>query len=452
MSTILERYRELHPKSAALHTEAQKTFPDGVTHDIRRFTPFPLYVTHASGSKKWDVDGHEIIDYVMGHGALLLGHAHPQVTEAVGAQLRKGTHYGASHEMEIRWGQWVQRLIPSAEMVRFTSSGTEATQMAIRLSRALTGRDKLVRFASHFHGWNDNVIGLAPAEEVTPSAPGVPGSSTANQIVVPQNDVAALARVLEEYQDVAAVIIEPTGAHWGAIPLEPSFLADLRQLTQKAGAVLIFDEVVTGFRMSPGGAQALYGVTPDITCLAKILAGGLPGGAVAGRRDLVAQIEFHNDLRWDIAKRIAHPGTYNANPLSATAGSTALSLIADGKVHEHAARLTQRLCQGLNELLCKNDIKGCAYGLASTFHTVIGQECPEPRDGFYWRWDGKPGAAVPGTPLEASQALRRGLLNRGVDLMGTGGLVSSAHEEADIDWTIAAFEETLHDIHREGLV
>ena len=452
MSTILERYRELHPKSAALHAEAQKIFPDGVTHDVRRFTPFPLYVTHAGGCRKWDVDGHEIIDYVMGHGALLLGHAHPRVTEAVAAQLQKGTHYGASHELEIRWGQWVQRLIPSAEMVRFTSSGTEATQMAIRLARAFTGRDKLVRFAGHFHGWNDNVIGLAPAEEVTPSAPGVPGSSTANQIVVRQNDVAELTRVLTEYQDVAAVIIEPTGAHWGAIPLEPSFLTDLRQLTQRAGAVLIFDEVVTGFRMSPGGAQALYGVTPDITCLAKILAGGLPGGAVAGRRDLLAQIEFRNDLRWDIAKRIAHPGTYNANPLSAAAGSTALSLIADGKVHEHTARLTQRLCQELNRLLRKNDIKGCAYGLASTFHTVIGQECPEPQDGFYWRWDGKPGAAVPGTSPEAALALRRGLLNRGVDLMGTGGLVSSAHEEADIDRTVAAFEETLHDMRLEGLV
>ncbi len=452
MSTILDRYRELHPKSAAMHAEAQKTFPDGVTHDIRRFTPFPLYVTHASGCKKWDVDGHEIIDYVMGHGALLLGHAHPQVTEAVATQLRKGTHYGASHELELRWGQWVQRLIPSAEMVRFTSSGTEATQMAIRLARAFTGRDKLVRFAGHFHGWNDNVIGLAAPEAMTPSAPGVPASTSANQIVLPQNDAAEVARVMEEDQDVAAAIIEPTGAHYGAIPLEPSFLAQLRELTQRAGAVLIFDEVVTGFRVSPGGAQALYGVTPDITCLAKILAGGLPGGAVAGRRDLLAQIEFHDDMRWDIAERIAHPGTYNANPLSAAAGSTALSLVADGKVHEHTARLTQRLCQELNRLLRKNDIKGCAYGLTSTFHTIIGQECPEPRDGFYWRWDGKPGARVPGSSAEVTVALRRGLLNRGVDLMGTGGLVSSAHEDADADRTIAAFEETLHDMRGEGLV
>ena len=452
MSTILERYRELHPKSAALHAEAQKIFPDGVTHDVRRFTPFPLYVTHASGCKKWDVDGHEIIDYVMGHGALLLGHAHPQVTEAIAAQLRNGTHHGASHEMEVRWGQWVQRLVPSAEMVRFTNSGTEATQMAIRLARAFTGRDKLLRFASHFHGWNDNVVGLAPAEEVTPSAPGVPAPTTANQIILPQNDVAEVAQVLEEDQDVAAIIIEPTGAHWGAVPLEPSFLADLRRLTQKAGAVLIFDEVVTGFRISPGGAQALYGVTPDITCLAKILAGGLPGGAVAGQRDLLAQIEFRNDLRWDVTKRVAHPGTYNANPLSAAAGSTALSLIADGQVHEHTARLTQRLCQELNRLFRKNDVKGCAYGLASTFHTIIGQECPEPQDGFYWRWDGKPGARVPGSPADVTVALRRGLLNRGVDLMGTGGLVSSAHEDPDIDRTVTAFEETLDDMRREGLV
>jgi glutamate-1-semialdehyde 2,1-aminomutase len=452
MSTIIQRYCELHPGSAALHAEAEKVFPDGVTHDVRRFTPFPLYVTHASGSRKWDVDGHEIIDYVMGHGALILGHAHPQVAEAVIQQIRKGTHYGASQELEMRWGQWVQRLIPSAEMVRFTSSGTEATQMAIRLARAFTGRDKLIRFAGHFHGWNDNVVGLAPAEEVTPSAPGVPGATSANQIVLPQNDATEVARTLAEDHDVAAVIVEPTGAHWGAIPLDPSFLTELRQLTQKAGAILIFDEVVTGFRISPGGVQALYGITPDITCLAKILGGGLPGGAVAGRRDLVGQIEFRNDIGWDITKRVAHPGTYNANPLSASAGTTALSLVADGTVHEHAGRLTLRLCQELNRLFRKNDVDGCAYGIASTFHTIVGQACPEPIDGFQWRWDGKPGAAVPGTPPEVTLALRRGLLNRGVDLMGMGGLMSSVHQDADIDRTLAAFEETLRDMRHEEIV
>jgi len=451
VGTILQRYELSHPRSASLHAEALRFFPNGVTHDVRYATPFPIYVEHAGGSRKWDVDGHEIVDYVMGHGALLLGHAHPEVTRAVADQLQKGTHYGACQEMEIRWGDWVQRLVPSAQVVRFTSSGTEATMMAVRLARAFTGRRKLVRFGGHFHGWNDSVVGYALAAEAPPEAAGVLPAALRSQVLVPQHDREALQRALEEGDGVAAVILEPTGAHYGAVPMDPAFLADVRELTERAGALLIFDEVVTGFRVAPGGAQALFGVLPDVTCLAKVLAGGLPGGAVVGRREVLSLLDFGDD-EWNLKRRIPHPGTFNANPLSAAAGSTCLSIIADGRPQERAADLCRRLCQGMNAALRRAEVPGCAYGFSSMFHITMGHEVPPPEDDFLWRWDDRPGARVPGMARDLLEALRRGMLNRGVDLMRNGGLVSAVHSEEDVEATLAAFEETLADMHHEDLI
>jgi glutamate-1-semialdehyde 2,1-aminomutase len=451
VATILERYRQLHPRSAALHAEALRLFPNGVTHDVRHLTPFPIYVERAAGSHKWDVDGHELIDYVMGHGALLLGHAHPEVTRAVIEQLQKGTHYGACHEMEMRWAEWVQRLVPSAQVVRFTSSGTEATMMAVRLARAFTGRQKLVRFNGHFHGWNDNVVGFSLTAEATPQAVGIPLAALQNQVLVPQHDTEALRRALEEHNDVAAVIIEPTGASYGTLPLEPAFLSEVRGLTERTGALLIFDEVVTGFRVAPGGAQALFGVLPDITCLAKVLAGGLTGGAVAGRHEVLSLLDFGDD-EWNLKRRIPHPGTFNANPLSAAAGSTCLSLIADGQPQEQAASTCRRLCQGMNAIMRRAGVPGCAYGFSSMFHITMGHEVPPPEDGFLWRWEGRPGPTVPGISRERLEALKRGMLNRGVDLMRNGGLVSAVHSAEDVQATLAVFEATLADMRREGIL
>src|SRR5581483_8466642 len=193
MATILERYEQLHPGSATLHAEAAKVFPSGVTHDIRHFTPFPIAVERARGSRKWDMDGNEIVDYVMGHGALLLGHLHPAVEAALERQIHLGTHLGASHPLEVRWGQLVQELVPSAEKVRFTSSGTEATQMAVRLARFYTGRNLVIRFAGHFHGWNDTLIEPRGGTPEHPTAPGIPGVALRQQLSLPQNDVDALA-------------------------------------------------------------------------------------------------------------------------------------------------------------------------------------------------------------------------------------------------------------------
>ena len=287
MPTILETYERLHPQSRALFRRALETFPGGVTHDTRYATPFPIFVERASGCRKWDVDGNEIIDYVSGHGALLLGHSHPSIVSAVRDQVEMGTHFGASHELELNWGQLVQRLVPSAERVRFTNSGTEAVQMAVRLARACSGKDRLLKFENHFHGWSDTVTGaIVPGAEY-PRAAGVPQPALAQQVILPPNDSIAVERTLAERDDIAAVIIEPTGAHMGKTPLDAGFLEELRDICSRTGVILIFDEVVTGFRASPGGMQGLLGIVPDLTSLAKILAGGLPGGAVCGREDLL---------------------------------------------------------------------------------------------------------------------------------------------------------------------
>jgi glutamate-1-semialdehyde 2,1-aminomutase len=449
MTTILERYEELHPTSRRLHERAAKYFPDGVTHDIRYFQPFPIYVERAQGAHKWDVDGNEIIDYILGHGALLLGHNRLEVQEAVAWQLERGTHYGASQELEIVWAERVQRLIPSAEVVRFTSSGTEATMMAIRLARAHTGRKTLVRFAHHFHGWNDNVVGSPDREGVHPHALGVPDETLSNVVVIPQNDPDALRQTLRDYE-VAAVILEPTGASWGTVPLDPEQLPLLREATRAAGALLIFDEVVTGFRVAPGGVQAASGVTPDLTTLAKILAGGLPGGAVAGSRDVLSLIEFGGGDRRDFTGRIPHPGTFNANPLSAAAGSSALEIVATGEPHGRADALCRTLVRGLNRTLREEGVPGCAYGHASMFHLALGAECPPPIDDFTWDWLGQPGAKIPPLAGEVFWSLRRGMLNEGVDLMGPGGMLSSAHSEEDVARTVEAFAQTIRGLKAEG--
>jgi glutamate-1-semialdehyde 2,1-aminomutase len=253
--SILDEYTRLHPASAALYQESLQTFPSGVTHDVRFLQPFPVYVDRANGSRKWDVDGIEYVDYVMGHGALFMGHAHPEITAAVIEQAQKGTHYGANHRLELEWGKLVRQIVPSAEEVRFTSSGTEATLMAIRLARAYTGRDKILKFDHHFHGWHDAVVGARSPEDEHPHSAGVPSGTAGNTISVPQNDIALVEEKLAP-GEVAAVILEPTGASWGTLPLQEGFLAQLRDATRRHSTVLIFDEVVTGFRC-PGRPQEL---------------------------------------------------------------------------------------------------------------------------------------------------------------------------------------------------
>ncbi|MEE8442217.1 MAG: aspartate aminotransferase family protein [Dehalococcoidia bacterium] len=444
MPTINERYHQLHPTSFKLYQEAQGLFPDGVTHETRWVTPFPIFATHGAGPRKWDVDGIEYVDYVMGHGSLLLGHSHPEIVSAVANQVAKGTHLGASHEIELRWANAVIKLIPSAEKIRFTSSGTEATLIALRLARAYTGKNKVIKFNDHFHGWHDYALASSGR-----ASAGIPAAIWSTMIVLEPNDISLVNKTLAEDGDIAAVILEPTGAHMGVSPIYPSFLGDLREATQRHGVVLIFDEVVTGFRTSQGGAQARYGVTPDLTSLAKILGGGLPGGAVAGKTDILDMIQHRDDPQWNANQRIAHQGTFNANPLSAAAGTVALELVATTEANTQADAMAKRLKDGLNELFSKMEIHGCANGVASLMHLTLGveHEC----DGGICQLSHE--QIHDSMPPQRISALKRSLLNAGVDPMGGRTyIVSATHQEKDIDFTIGAFEEALTNMRDEGLL
>ena len=251
-------YRQALPASRALFERAQHLFPDGVTHDNRRMQPFPIFVERADGAYKWDVDGRQYIDYWMGHGALIMGHNPPHVRDAVIEQAARGTHYGASHALEVSWAEWVCKLVPCAERVRFTASGTEATHMALRLARAYTGKRNVIKFAGHFHGWHEGLeVGVQTPYEMVPE-PGQMQEAVDAVALCPPNDIEAVRAALAA-GDVAAIILEPTGGHFGTVPVAPSFLQRLREEATRAGVVLIFDEVVTGFRVAPGGAQELYG-------------------------------------------------------------------------------------------------------------------------------------------------------------------------------------------------
>ncbi|MGH7056314.1 MAG: aminotransferase class III-fold pyridoxal phosphate-dependent enzyme, partial [Acetobacteraceae bacterium] len=291
-SRIVAEYRARTPGSAALAREARELLPSGIAHDGRHLDPYNIYVVRAEGPRKWDVDGNEYVDFFGGHGALLLGHRHPMVEAAVAAALASGTHFGANHPGEVRWAEAVRKLVPFVERIRFTSSGTEATLMAVRLARAFTGRNTLLRFKGHFHGWHDHMTpGYASHFDGTPTAGVIPGIAAKVHLVTPGNE-AELEAALASDADIAAAIIEPTGASFGQVPLRPGFLHALRRATSRRGVLLIFDEVVTGFRVSAGGAAVAFGVTPDVVCYAKIIAGGLPGAAVAGRADILDRLDF----------------------------------------------------------------------------------------------------------------------------------------------------------------
>jgi glutamate-1-semialdehyde 2,1-aminomutase len=425
-----EAWAAANPRSQSLSQRAGRVLPGGVTHDVRRATPFPLAVARAEGSRKWDLDGHEIVCYVMGHGALLLGHSHPDVVAAVRHQATLAFHPGACHELESEWAEAVVDLVPSAELVRFTASGTEASLLALRLARAATGRQRVVKLAGHFHGWHDQVSFGTDAPFRGPDTAGIPGALDEVVAVVPA-DARALADALQG-GDVAAVILEPSGAAWGTVPLPDGLLATVRALTRATGTVLVFDEVVSGFRWSPGGVQAAAGVTPDLTVLGKILAGGMPGGAVAGRAELMEHLSgADTDPR-----RVGHPGTHNAHPVSAAAGVAALRVCRSGGPQEHAAGLAASLRAGLTSVLAEAGVPGCAYGESSTFHLLIGH-AGEPAEASMQTL--KAGGMSP----ELSAELHNGMLLEGVHLFHGSGFLSAAHTERDVEQTVAAFAAAL---------
>lgn len=440
-SLIAAEFAQRFPHSQALFERAKTRFPSGVTHDGRYLEPFPVFVDHALGSIKFSVEGHPLVDYWVGHGSLLLGHSHPAVVAAVQAQMSRGTHFSAGHELEIAWADRICQLVPSAERVRFTNSGTEATLMALRVARLVTGRRKVVKFIGHFHGWHDLLVpaAYAPYDPQDWSMPGITDANVNDLVILPPNDLDAVDAALAEHQP-ACLIVEATGGHWGLVPIRGPFLHGLRELTRRRGVILIFDEVITGFRVHKGGAQAHYGVTPDLTTLAKILAGGLPGGALAGRADLLEAIAFGNRY----GKKMRHPGTYNGNPLSAAAGCAALDLLADNAPCERANVVATQLRQRLNALFVEKHADWCAYGDFSSVHILTHYDGPAPiRDDFipcendYRRLDAK------GDP-QFLYAFRAALLLGGVDWFAWGGMTSAAHTDADIETTVAAFDRAIN--------
>ena len=439
MHTILERYQKTFAKDREMAQTANHLFPDGVTHDGRYMSPFPIYITRADGSKKWGLEDKEFIDYWAGHGALLLGHNPPEIVEAVTTQMHRGTHYGACHPLELEWGLLVTQLIPSAERVRFVSSGTEATLMAIRLARTYTGKNKVLKFTGHFHGWHDSLIlGAYPPFDM--SVPGIPQEVRDTTLLSPPNDIDAVERQLKTDKDIACVILEPTGASFGIVPTNGTFLKQLRELTEAHGVLLIFDEVITGFRVAPGGAQAYYDVTPDMTTLAKILAGGLPGGALVGKTEILELISMKSERD---GLKMPHPGTFNANPLSAAAGIAMLNIVKTGEPHKQAHRSAERLRTELNAVIDDYGLDWVVYGEFSGIRLLIGHGEKDVRasdfDPYTWDYRKLKGNSDP----DMLERLRCGLLLNGIDLASNGGMTTAAHTDEDITATVAAFAQTL---------
>jgi len=430
---IIEQYIRTHPKSQQLHGRAEKIFAaDGATHIARVLDPFRPYITHAKGSRKWDVDGNEYIDYVLGHGALILGHCHPDVVRAVQEQMAKGIHYGDNHELEIEWAELIKSMMPSMERVEFFSCGQEANMMAIRLARIFTNRRKILRFEENFHGWADEIVAL--------DAPGI----VADEVkVIPGHDLNLLENELAK-KEYAILLVEGGGAHMGGqIPWEADFVRALPGLTQKYGTVHLIDEVVTGFRDSPGGWQATVGVTPDLTALGKAVSGGLGIGALGGRADIM-----------DILKPKARPqqfvyhtGTWNANPLTAAAGIAACKLYIGGDIPKRMNQLGGYLRKKGNQVLKERGIKGRLYG-RSIVHLYFGPIDYEPSDDTL-----PPTRDVPkllaGMPIKTRLCLH--LLYRGVStIAGRFFILSAAHTEEDIDKTVKAFGDSLDAMIAEG--
>src|SRR5215813_11836335 len=335
-------------RSEKLFAEAIELMPGGVNSPVRAFRGVggtPMFITRAKGAIVTDADGHDYIDYVGSWGPMILGHADNEIVAALREVVGRGTSFGAPNELEIELAQEIIDAVPSIEMVRMVSSGTEATMSAIRLARGVSGRTRLVKFEGCYHGHADSLLVKAGSGVATlglPDSPGVPAALAENTITVPFNNAAALEEVFSEHADIAAVIIEPVVGNMGCVPPQPGYLEAVRKLTRDHGALLIFDEVMTGFRLARGGAQELYKIEPDITTLGKIIGGGLPVGAYGGSREIMNHIAP--------AGPVYQAGTLSGNPLSMTAGLITLRRLRDKSVYERLEAASKKLCDGLADL------------------------------------------------------------------------------------------------------
>ncbi len=420
-------------KSKKLFAEAQRYLPGGVDSPVRAFKAVggtPPFIAKGKGSRIYDVDGNEFIDYVCSWGPLILGHAHPQVIEAVQKAAEKGTSYGAPTELEIILAKMVCEAMPSIEMVRFVSSGTEATMSALRLARGFSKRDKIIKFAGGYHGHADGLLIKAGSGVATlgiPDSPGVPASYAMNTLVAPYNDLVAVEELFRAYPiQIAAVIVEPVAANMGVVTPAAGFLAGLREQTKKSGALLIFDEVISGFRLAYGGAQAVYKITPDLTCLGKIIGGGLPVGAYGGRRDIMSLMAPLGP--------VYQAGTLSGNPLAVTAGIETLKALKQPGVYKQLEKKATALEDGIVNAASKADISLCisrAGSLLTAFFTpdaVTDYDSAKKSDTalyakFFWKMI-EEGIYWPPSQFEAA-------------------FVSLAHSDQDIKATVDAINKSL---------
>jgi glutamate-1-semialdehyde 2,1-aminomutase len=429
----------MHSKSEGLFKRATELLPGGVNSPVRAFRGVggtPCFIKSASGATMTDVDGTTYIDYVGSWGPMILGHAYPEVISALSEALMRGTSYGAPNEIEIELAEEIVAAVPSIEMVRMVNSGTEATMSAIRLARGVTGRDKLVKFEGSYHGHGDSLLVKAGSGVATlglPDSPGVPSTLAQYTLTVPFNDAGALAQVFDQYSDIAAVIIEPVVGNMGCVPPLPGYLNEVREITRKGGALLIFDEVMTGFRVARGGAQELYGVTPDITTLGKIIGGGLPVGAYGGSEELMRNIAP--------AGPIYQAGTLSGNPLAMTAGLVTLKRLRDISIYSQLEEKTSRLCRGLSEAALEAGIETVTNRVGSMWTSFFTSDVVTD-----WLSANKSDRTKYGNFFHA-------MLTEGVYLAPSqfeAAFVSLAHTEAIIDQTVAAARKAFQSLGREG--
>lgn len=436
-------------RSEELYGLARNYLPAGASSNVRvhMHEPSPVFFKRGDGPRVWDVDGNSYIDYLMAYGALILGHRHPKIISEIQRQLLEGTMFGTPTELEIEVAKLVSSIVPCAEMVTFANTGTEATMEAVRIARAVTGKDKLLKFEGHYHGHHDYVLfsvdspspvsGLESSPHKLPYFPGIPDEVSKTVIVAPWNNPTALERILKKHHtDVAAVITEPVMGSQGVIPPEDDYLKQLRELTIKYDCLLIFDEVLTGFRLAKGGAQELYGVKPDLACFAKALGGGAPIAAVAGRRDLMSMIG---------PGRIGFGGTYNAHPLSLAASKATLETLLenDGEAFRRMADLGSKLRTALTERF-----------RAAGYHVVINNVGPMLSIYFTKLRKVSTYRQAIQSDGEKFKRFRDEMLKHGV-YMHPDGLerlsVSAVHTEREVEETIIAAEESLKALRTQSL-